>query len=210
MYIALGGVLGFLVTAIFAWQSHYHKREVNLATWVSVFLLDIIGVVLTLLTRKPGDQFPVLQCAWSVAAAMMAVVAYKHRPSLIFSRTETVCLTVAVTATLVYILSRMHIVPASLWIVFYCAACTASVVPQVIDYAKNTQMAKDAERMWALTGCSLALSLLGVVVDDKLQVPMRELYKVTLVQLYSFLLLLNTGVMSVIYLRKANKIRLSA
>jgi hypothetical protein len=157
------------------------------------------------MTKAHTDPFPVLQCAWSLAAFATTIVALKNGSRFVWGFTEYVSVAGACITAIVYVLSRLgyiihpgFIVP-DLWIECYCVSCLISVIPQAVNYVEDSWNAYEALWMWKGTGCSLIISLAGVLLGAH-KGTLQSFTYTPLVVIYLFLLMLNVSMITLIFL----------
>jgi len=171
-----GAVLGFLVASGFAWQIHYYKLKVNLATWTMILILDIIGLGL-LLAAKNNEPF--IQIGWCIAATFIFLAALLNRGDWKWGAVETWSVAACSLAVLIWVLT------GSVWsLLGYVLAVCISVIPQIVQYLDEERTIRlKTTWVWALSAVAILITIFGS--------PFTPKHMIVLVGL----LLLNLGVM---------------
>ncbi|MDD3531041.1 MAG: hypothetical protein PHV99_00375 [Candidatus Pacebacteria bacterium] len=154
--ILIGGLMGFAIPTYYAWMLYTTNVKQNVATWMMVFVLDLLGLVLA---WRGGNKKPYLQIGWAMAAFLIfVVVATSDQPS-VWRWTE-------------YSSTALVVVAIVLWITLdalraqwaYMTAMWISFVPLMKDYWSEPQ--PGTLWLWLLTIVSCLFVVLGAEKRD--------------------------------------------
>lgn len=153
-FTVTGAVLGFVVASGFAWQIHFYKLKVNLATWTMILILDIIGLGLLL---AANNNEPFIQIGWCIAATFIFLAAFLNRGDWKWGLVENWSLAACAIAVLIWVLT------GSVWsLLGYVVAVCISVIPQVMQYLREERCLRvKVTWVWALSAVAILITMLG-------------------------------------------------
>lgn len=143
------GVLGFIVPTYFAWTLYIDRVPQNIATWGMVFILDLLGLVLS---YRDGNKKPYMQLGWALASVCILTAMITSGNQSVWGRTETVSVLLCGIAVVLWVTRSAR---AALWA--YMAAMYFSFVPLMADYWKVPQPDTLWLWLWSVATCLLAI-----------------------------------------------------
>jgi hypothetical protein len=148
------GILVSIVATAYAIQIYKEHLHVNIATWMMIVLIDILGLVLAFST---GNAQPSIHIAWLVTDTLILVTAVSMRANWHWRYIETICLILFVTS-----LAWWHF-DDSVWsIVGYLVACFFTLLPQAIQYWHDRRLAKKSAWIWIMNSIAIVMTLLSL------------------------------------------------
>lgn len=145
----MSGVLGFTATTYFAWTLYKNNLPQNIATWLMVLLLEIIGLWSVL---KDGNKKPYLQVGWAAAALCVVLAITLGNSPWHWGWTESISLFLCAVAIFLFLT-----ISARMAIWTYMIAMYISFVPLMVDYWYRPQLETLWFWFWNITACLFAV-----------------------------------------------------
>lgn len=147
--LSMSGVLGFLATTVFAWTLYTWSIPQNIASWLMVLSLEIVGLASV---YKDGNKQPYLQIGWTLAALSVVLAILFGNNSWQWGQMESMSLLFCGIALVVY-----FAVSARVAICVYMIAMYVSLAPLMVDYWYEPQI----NTLWFwfanITACAFAI-----------------------------------------------------
>lgn len=154
--LLLSGTLGFIGTTYFAWVLYNNNLQQNIASWLMVLLLEIVGLLSTI---KDGNKKPYLQIGWAAAALFVVIAITLNNSPWHWGRTESISLFLCVVAT-----SLLLTVSARMAVWMYVGAIYISLFPLMVDYWDKPQ--PETLWFWIINILACALTVYGAQKRD--------------------------------------------
>ncbi len=156
----VGTMLGSLAASLYGIRVWMGKEEANLATWLIVLLLDLVGVYLAFVT---GNDEPYIQIGWCFAAALIATAAWLRKGSWQWTGTETMVLVLCVASMAIWTISES----AYFSLAGYLTAAYLSAFPQGRDYLRDPKAARKSAWVWQVSIVAILFPLSAKFVEQK-------------------------------------------
>jgi hypothetical protein len=141
----LSGVVSCATASTYAYQIHWKKVPVNLATWAMIMFLDVVGLALVVLE---GNKEPYMQVGWVVAAFLIMIAAVVNRGDWKWGPVESWATAICTLSALVWAIAKAVDYDARWAIAGYLVACYVSVAPQAIEYWEKPGTGRSSAWLW--------------------------------------------------------------
>ncbi len=152
--VPLSGVMTFFISTCFAWTIFSKNIPQNIATWIMVLILDIVGVVLVF---NDGNKKPYLQMGWTISAFLVTSAIVLNDNPWHWGMVESVSFALCVISIVIWIKASAR---KALWA--YMAASYISCFPLIVDYWNIPQPAT----LWVWV-CTIGACLLSIYGSKK-------------------------------------------
>lgn len=171
----IGVLLGCVSASLYGIRVWQGKERANLATWGIIYVLDVVGLHLAIET---GNDDPLIQFGWCIAAVIILAAAIRRRGNWTWSSTETYVLIACSLSVAVWLLSHKSAVFLSL--LCFSAAVVLSAIPQARDYMRHPDIARASAWVWQVGTVSVTFTLTAKVVQGLYGVEHTLVYAVIL------------------------------
>ncbi len=148
------GILVSIVATAYAIQIYKERLHVNIATWMMIVLIDVLGLVLA---YSSGNAQPSIHIAWLVTDTLILGTALIMRANWHWRYIETISLVMFVTS-----LAWWHFVDSVWSILGYLVACFFTLLPQAIQYWHHRPLAKKSAWIWIMNSIAIVMTLLSL------------------------------------------------
>jgi hypothetical protein len=156
----IGAVIGSAAAFWYGIRIFLNKEKANLATWLIVFFLDLVGLYLAFAT---GNDEAYIQIGWCAAATVILIATWYRKGAWVWSSTETWVLLVCIASVVIWLSSNAVVMS----LLGYIMAAFLSVVPQAKDYWKNPAVAKKSAWLWQVSIVAICFSIAAKAVLGK-------------------------------------------